>query len=64
MTQNQKTEIAKIVDSNIDNMFYEVLKSVNAETGDESIEFRLKYYKIIEQLIELSIEHANNNLQN
>jgi len=62
MTQAQKSLIAEIVENNIDQMLCEVLDSVDASTGDESPEFRLKYNKLIDQLIELSIEHANNNL--
>jgi hypothetical protein len=62
MTQAQKSKIADIVEDSIDKMLYDVLDSVGAMTGDESPEFKLKYHKLIDQLIELSIEHANNNL--
>lgn len=62
MTQEQKIFITDIVENRIDEMFYEVLESVDAKYGDETPEFKLKYNQLVDQLIELAILHANNNL--
>jgi len=64
MTQDQKNKISEIVESNIDQMLYEVLNSVDAQTGDEAPFFAIKLNTVIDELIELAIEHANNNLKN
>lgn len=62
MTNEQINKIVDIVESNIEQMFCDVLESVDAKTGDEAPDFKLKCDEVIDQLIQLAIQHAKNNL--
>jgi hypothetical protein len=62
MKNVQVSKIIDIVENSIDQMFCDVLESVDAKTGDEAPDFKLKCDEVIDQLIQLAIQHAKNNL--